>query len=199
MMSAWNRRSLPSRHHAVVGTQYGCHIQERSFRMIHVCPLSRVDAVVAACGAGRLISLLATGTAVTNAPPSRGPCRGRGCGLPSGSSCATRTNCPAASVNGSSSPGRWSWSRNSSWPTSPSPPSTPGSRPNRSRRFTGGRTRVAGLRCVATSGVAVRNRFPKTGQGGPEGTDKAASGRRQTRFIERVGTAFPRTRLSSAY
>lgn len=33
--------------------------------MIHVCPLSRVGPTVAACGAGRLISLLATGTAMT--------------------------------------------------------------------------------------------------------------------------------------
>ena len=32
--------------------------------ILHVCPLSRVDATVAACGAGRLVSLLASGTAV---------------------------------------------------------------------------------------------------------------------------------------
>jgi predicted protein tyrosine phosphatase len=32
--------------------------------MIHVCPLSRVDTTVAACGAGRLISLLANGNAL---------------------------------------------------------------------------------------------------------------------------------------
>ena len=36
--------------------------------MIHVCPLSRVDTTVAACGAGRLVSLLATGTAVLRPP-----------------------------------------------------------------------------------------------------------------------------------
>jgi predicted protein tyrosine phosphatase len=36
--------------------------------MIHVCPLSRVDPTVAACGAGRLVSLLATGTAVLRPP-----------------------------------------------------------------------------------------------------------------------------------
>ena len=36
--------------------------------MIHVCPLSRVDTTVAACGARRLVSLLATGTQVIRPP-----------------------------------------------------------------------------------------------------------------------------------
>ncbi len=35
---------------------------------IHVCPLSRVGDTVAVCGAGRLVSLLATGTQVVRPP-----------------------------------------------------------------------------------------------------------------------------------
>lgn len=33
--------------------------------MIHVCPLSRVETTIAACGAGRLVTLLASGTPMT--------------------------------------------------------------------------------------------------------------------------------------
>ncbi len=52
------------------------------------------------------------------------PCPGPACARRSASSCATRTNCPAGSASGSSSPARSSWNPNSSSPTSRWRPST---------------------------------------------------------------------------